>query len=356
MTLRTRLLLGYGYLVLLLVVVAATATVGFFDLGGRIRTILEENVESLEATTRLMETLERQDSATLSAMLETPETREKLQESDAAFREALQAVDQNVTSETEREIVSRLEREYRAYHDARNALLDAGHDRPLASYEASVFPQFQSVKQDVRALLQHNQQAIARADRSAQHRATQYGVSLAVLVGVGLLSLLVMTRALQRRLLDRLDEIRDVAEAVAAGNLRRRVRVDSDDELGMAGKLLNRALDRYAELERNVEGQLGEMKQNLLALFDTFDIDGAFFNVDGRLVASTLDFHGDDLPEGAREAIVDAGRTLVRERDRDDPDVDAATELELSDGTNIVIELIYARGQRLAGWLAEVSR
>jgi len=355
MSLRTRLLIGYGYLVLLVVAVAGTATAGFFDLGGRIGDILEENVQSLDATTQLTEALERQNSMTLSALADEGPESVQFGESEKVFRAALADARAASASETEQKILDQIERQYGAYREARQRLLSEDRRRPLAAYREAVGPEFRHVKDDVQRLLEHNQQAIVEADRLSEQRATRDGVAMAALVGVGLLSFLVLTRALQRRLLDRLSEFRAVAEAVGSGNLHRRVSVSIRDELGVVAEQFNEALDRYADLERHVDGRISEMKQNLLGMFDSFGVDGALFNVDGRLVASTVEFGSDQFPEQVRERIVEAGRGLVEGRDEDGTDRASSTTVELEDGTEVIVELVYARGHRLVGWLARLN-
>jgi HAMP domain-containing protein len=240
MTLRSRLILGYGFLVILVLAVAGTATVGFFDLSGQI-----------DAMTPKVE--------------------------HAAAGQALE---------------------------------------------------------------------------QAQHTSSRYGAAMAGLVGLALISFVFLTRALQKRLLDRLTEIREVASAVRAGDPHRRVSVQMHDELGDVGRQLNEALDRYTELERHVDGRLSEMKQDFLGLFDAFDIRGAFFNLDGGLVASTLTPEGDDLPDELEDCIVEAGRDLVDARTTD---AEAVTRVTAPDGSDITVELVYARGRRLVGWLAHLE-
>ncbi|MFB6352409.1 MAG: MCP four helix bundle domain-containing protein [Bradymonadaceae bacterium] len=353
MTLRTRLLIGYGYLVLLVVAVAGTATVGFFDLGGRIGTILNDNVEAIEATNQLTEAIERQDSATLSALMAAEAESSELGEANEAFQSALSKVRSVATGDEERQIIGRIEQTYETYRQARQKLLATDHDRPLAAYQRQVFPKFQTVKNAVDELLELNQRAIVEAERASQSDATRFGVAMAALVAIGLLSFVVLTRALQRRLLDRLAEIKDAADAIDAGNLKRRVSVNIQDELGVVASQFNEALDKYAELERHVDGRLAEMRQDILGLFDTFDIEGAFFNCDGRLVASTLEIGRKEFPDDLRQRIVDAGRGLIEGRDPEAPGGEATT-LELDDGTEVSVELVHARGRRLVGWLARI--
>lgn len=240
MTLRTRLILGYGFLVLLVLAVAGTATVGFFDLSGQI-----------------------------------------------------------------------------------------GAMTPKVEHAAA-----------------------GQALEQAQHTSSRYGAAMAGLVGLALISFVFLTRALQSRLLDRLAEIRQVASAVRSGNSHRRVSVQMHDELGDVGRQLNEALDRYTELQRHVDGRLSEMKQDILGLFDAFEVRGAFFNLDGSLVASTLTAEGDDLPDPLEGCIVEAGRDLVDARGNAR---DGTAQVTAPDGTEVTVELVYARGQRLVGWLAHLE-
>ncbi len=233
MQLSTRLVVAYGYLVVLAMVVAGSATVGFFDLGGGIERILRDNVASVRSTTQILEALERQDSATLTTLMNPSEGRQALSEADAEFQEALEEAAGNITSEEERGIIERLRQNYDDYTDTRAELLDTPQEAPLEAYQARTFPKFQTVKQDVLALLDKNHSEMVEADERARQKAIQYGSWLGFLVVVALASFVFMTRGLRRLVLARIDDIQDVAQAVAEGSTGRRVRVQLDDELGV---------------------------------------------------------------------------------------------------------------------------
>ena len=222
MILRTRILLGYWYLALLVVVGAAAAALGFHALGSSIGTVLKENFESVQASMQMLDALERQDSAVLALLLGDSAYRAQLQQSELDFRTALRRAGSNVTIEAEQPILEDIETRYDEYTAARDSLLETRHERPLAAYEATTFPLFDTLKVQVYSLLDVNHQAMVQADRRAQRSARQRAMGYGLLVAVALLSLVVLSEALGRHVLSRLSELRSVAQAIAEGDRSRR--------------------------------------------------------------------------------------------------------------------------------------
>lgn len=196
MTLRLRLLLGYGYLVGLLLLATGSAMLGFFHLSESVDVILEENFNSITAAMRMLEALERQDSATLAALLEGRGEVPEMEAHEEAFLAALEAAEGNVTEEAERPLLERLRRDFMAYREARDRLLAAQPASPLRAYNTRVFPVFSTAKSQVFELLDLNHQAMVEADREARQAALQNGAWLGFLVAVALISLVFLSRAL----------------------------------------------------------------------------------------------------------------------------------------------------------------
>src|SRR5215467_10776298 len=69
MSLKTRLLMGYGVFVAALVVLGAWSAWRLHDMGKVSRRIISENYDSVVAAEEMKESLERQDSAALFALL-----------------------------------------------------------------------------------------------------------------------------------------------------------------------------------------------------------------------------------------------------------------------------------------------
>ncbi len=307
MTLRLRLLLGYGYLVGLVLVAAGSALFGFLQLSAGIGRMMEENFETLAAATRMMEAIERQDSATLEALLEAQPPGAEMTEHERAFADALERAFEVVTEPEEAEVLRALDRHYQAYRQAREALLAAPPERPLSVYEREVAPRFLDVKIGLFRLLDVNQRAIADAERRSRQTALANGAWLGALVAASLFSFVFLSRAMQRQILSRLEDLRCSSEAVAEGDTRRRLLDHADDELGQVASAVNRLLDRLQQTEGRAGAQVRAERRTSLALLASYGPGAAVFDLDGRLLAGEID-------EATEDAVCDWAREEGKRR------------------------------------------
>jgi len=343
MKLHTRLLLAYGYLVTLVLVGAAGAAIGFFGLGANIATVLEDNFESVRASMDMLEALERQDSAVLTALLEKEHARRDVESSEASFVEALSRARGHVTEEDQRPVLESIAARFDQYRQARDRLLSSPTERSLANYESECFPQFESVKEGVRRLLDLNHAAMVRADRDAQAIAAQRAVGYAVLTALALLSMGWLSRGLRLNVISRLDELRSVAQAIGRGDLRRRASERQADELGSVARALNELLDSHEELRGRSQAREARLRELLVGRVEAENAPAALLGLGGEIVASTF---GDEetsavvsVAEGLRECVPDDLATAGRVERR----VECA-------GKALRFRLLVAGGKRAAGW------
>jgi methyl-accepting chemotaxis protein len=342
MRLATRISLGYWYLVILLVITAAGAALGFHALGSKIGRLLTENFDSVRASTEMMESLERQDSAVLALLLGKEEAGEALEASEAAFVKALARARANITIPEEVAIIEDIEQGFSAFVDARDQLLASVPEHPLQAYNEKTFPIFESVKSSVLDLLDINHQAMVEEDRKAQATALQRATILALLVLLALFSLAFLSRALNRVLLDRLDELATVAEAIAGGSFNRRAATHYPDELGAVARQLNAVLDREQQIQNAMEGRTALYRDLLIGLLGALPGPAAVIGLDGRLLASTLDAGTNHEIENA------ASRLSGIDRDADE----AAIELE---NGALQLRLLCAPAERPLAWMATID-
>lgn len=350
MTLRARLLLGYGYLVALLLVVAGSAALGFLGLSAGIEVVLDENFESIRAAMTMTEALERQDSAILALLIEgrlgaAEGAAASLAEQEEVFRQALERAAGNVTEVDEPAVLERIRDRYEAFRQARDELVAESPERPLAAYNREVFPRFSQVKQDVRLLLTINQRAMIEADREAREAAIQSGTWLGFLVVIALVSLVFLSRALQRQILARLEELRTGVGSIAAGK-HRRLREMGSDELGLIARNVNGLLDRYEELECRTRGRVSQERRLVLGLLGAAGDGAVLYDLSGSRLAG-------DAELGAADDEITAwirtdGRKLAASA------VPVRREIEVDDH-RAELELLIAPGDRPAGWLARVG-
>lgn len=345
MTLRTGLLFGYGYLVALLVATAAVAALGVQRFGRALDRVLVENVPSVQASMDMLDALERQSSATFAALLGDPAALDSLVAADAMFDRALTSAGEHAFASGEAELVALLGAEMRSLRGARSRLIGAAPSAKLAAYDREVSGLSNAVKAHVFELLKKNVEAMQLADQRAREEAQGFAVFLASLVVLALLSLGFLSRALQRGVLARLTELKDLGDAIAAGDRARRFRALREDELGVLARHLNIALDRQEALQGQMEGRFNH--QNLLLLGQLArEGEAAVVALDGDVIASTLPARQDARLVAARDRVrslrphaTPGPAPVVKLL----PDPDGVERLRL--------ELLVAGGTRAAGWL-----
>jgi len=351
MTLRVRLLLGYGYLVALLLLAAGSAMLGFLHLSESVDVVLEENYATIRASMRMLEALERQDSATLAALLEGGAAADELAGYEESFLDALAEAESNVTEEGEGPVLTALRGDFERYRTSRQQLIDESPAAPLRAYNDRVFPAFVTVKRNVLELLDVNQRAMIDADREAKRAAVQNGAWLGALVAVALLSLVVLSRALQRRLLARLELLLGGMAGIGGGDFRRRLRIEGDDELAQIADEYNRLLEQLQSREARYQGRLGEERRAVLGLVERLGEGAALYSLSGQLLAQAGDGEGMPAPEVA-QWIEDEGRRRLSELTEDEA-LAARVETDGADEAAAAyrVELLRAAGGRKVGWL-----
>lgn len=289
MNLQTRILLAYGYLVILVVVGAMAAAVGFRELGVSVESVLGENFESVQASISMLESLERQDSALLSALLGEPEARQDLAEAERTFLQALERARNNVTIEGEADLLDALSADFDSYREHRIALVEEAPEQPLVAYEVSTYSAFERVKDRILELVDANHQAMREADVAVQRSAATRAALHGLLVALAVLSLAPLVRSIRVNVLNRIHELAAVASSIAGGDRRRRATADQDDELGLVARQFNAVLDQLQRAEAEAAGETARDRQLLRALLEQLGAPAALARGDGRLVASTLD-------------------------------------------------------------------
>lgn len=352
MSLRTRLLLGYSYLVLLIVLTAAGAGVAVYELSGGIGDVVRDNFQSVRAASEMLGALSRQNNATLQALAD-PASREASHKNlikaqsdfDAAFKDAAG----NTTVQGEAAHIAAIKQAYASFEASRQRLLSSQLDHPFAAYDQHIIEQSRVVRGRIFELLNLNQDTIQQADARARRTATQNGIGMGIVVTLALLSLIALSRALQRHILLRLAEFKEISEAIAAGEGKRRYNGSESDELGILARALNAGLDAQKQLRATAQGRLSQQRQLLLGALAQRRERVALLGLDGLVAASTL--------EGAAKRGLEAHRNWVREDGRayvrayKSGDKPPTHRIEISPDCALIFELLIAQKSRPVGWL-----
>src|SRR4051812_31853851 len=178
MSLRTKLLAGYLVFVAAIIVLGGWSAWRLRDMGDVSRRIISNNYDSVIAAQEMKESLERQDSAAVFALLGArdragAQMREHRVHFDANFQKAAY----NITEPGEPEVVETIRRDRDAYYQMFDAFIarvseteeNTGAARPTLRHEeegernqyfTQLEPQFNKLRADCDHLLQLNQRAM----------------------------------------------------------------------------------------------------------------------------------------------------------------------------------------------------
>jgi PAS domain S-box-containing protein len=287
MNLRTKLLISYLVFIAALVALGGWSAWRLREMGGVSRRIIANNYDSVIAAQDMKESLERQDSAALFALLGARErTITQLREHRARFDTAFQKAANNITEPGEPEMIESIRRDRAVYYslfDDFLARLDAsgkGVSAPDAvaqeeaaserkEYFARLEPQFNKLRAECDHLLQLNQHAmLAKADAAADVARRWFWLTLLLagsLTGAGL----ALAFFLANRIVQPLRELTETTARIAGGDLDAKVLVTSHDEVGLLAAEYNRMAASLRTLRRSDLGKLLVAQQTTEAAMDS---------------------------------------------------------------------------------------
>ena len=285
MNLRTKLLFSYLIFVAALVVLGGLSAWRLREMGGVSRRIISNNYDSVVAAQEMKESLERQDSAALFALLGARDkAMTKLREHRARFDANFQKAANNITEIGEPDALQRIQRDRDAYYqmfddflDRLNAAAGAAGRSVVRTTEISerdeyftrLEPQFNKLRAECEELLQLNQRAmLAKSEAAAGVAQLWFYRTLLIaglLVGAGLL----LAFFLANRIVEPLRQLTATTAKIAGGDLNAKVMVSSCDEVGVLAAEYNRMAERIRQLRNSDMGKLLVAQQTTEAAIDS---------------------------------------------------------------------------------------
>ena len=266
MTLRLKILFGYGMAFLLTGIVLVWAVHNLVDLGQASEAILRENYKSIQAAGQMMNAVEEQDSAVLQVLLgDGLAGRARFRQNEARFLEWLGRAKDNITVTGEAGIIDELDRRYAAYRSAATdilVMLELSRVGTGADYQNRLAPLSRAVRQQSERLRRLNEQTMFGASRQAQQLARQAVWSTS---GIGLMAMatgLIVSVLLSKSLVRPLHRLAEAAQRVGQGHYDVALPIDSRDELGLLTGEFNAMARRLRDYhDMNVEEIMAEKKR-----------------------------------------------------------------------------------------------
>lgn len=282
--LRSKLSLGFGGLLLIILVIGIQGILRVGELGQSIDVILRENYRSVIACQNMKESLERVDSAILFVLLGyEPEGKAQIEEHLAKFDKALRVEGGNLTLPGEGDVFKRLEGSFSQYRNVLAEIADTSKsvNERCTKYFVELLPIFQSIKQSADEILQMNQQNMADANMAAREKAARASqrMYLLLICGFGIASTFIYFIGLW--ILRPITALTASAKEIAHGNLDLVVDGASNDEIGQLSRAFDAMASSLRDYRRTNEAKLMGMQRatqqaldNLSEAIVVVDLDG----------------------------------------------------------------------------------
>ena len=264
MTLKKKILVGYGVAFLLMGLVVVWAVTNLVSLGKASDAILRENYRSILAAENMVDALERQDSGVLLIFLGDSERGiNQFRENEALFLQWLARAKDNITIQGEAELVRSIEAYYAKYRQEFSALTDL-HDAakpPLQPpyYQETIFPLFAEVRESCIRLRNLNEETMYAASLQAGTVANRAIWSTVFVAASALIVALIFSLLLAERIVRPLRHFMDASRKISAGDYAVQVPVETDDELGRLASEFNQMAAQLGQYhEMNIEQIISE--------------------------------------------------------------------------------------------------
>jgi len=268
MTLKRKILTGYGVSFVLMGLVVVWAIANLIALGRATDAILSENYRSILAAENMIDALERQDSGVLLTFLgDDGEGIAQYRENEAVFLEWLARAKDNVTVRGEADLVGSIEADYGAYRKLFSAL---GGPRgaeaaagPGVRYQQAIHPIFAKVRQACMDLRNLNERTMYAASVRAGDVARRAIWSTALVAALALTAALAFSLLLSERLVRPLRRVTEASRKISSGDYGVQVPVEAGDELGNLAGEFNQMARRLASYhEMNIEQIIAEKNKS----------------------------------------------------------------------------------------------
>ncbi|RJP79771.1 MAG: HAMP domain-containing protein [Desulfobacteraceae bacterium] len=290
MTLKKKILTGYGVVFALMGLVVVWAITNLVSLGKATESILSENYRSILAAENMVDALERQDSGMLLMLLGDAEKGiTQFRENEAVFLEWLARAKDNITIAGEAELVEVIDADYGTYRKQFSILTDLRETGrvPLnpAYYQEMVYPLFARVREVCIGLRNLNEETMYAASIRAGNVAGRAIWSTALVAASAMIVALMFSLFLAERIVRPVRRFMEASRKISSGDYTVQVPVETGDELGrLAGEFNQMSLQLVRYNEMNIDQIISEKNKGeaiLSSIEDGLVVFDTHLKVDG---------------------------------------------------------------------------
>lgn len=304
MNLRNKLLASYMIFVAALVVLGGLSAYRLREMGQVSRRIISNNYDSVLAAQQMKESLERQDSAAVFALLGARKrANEQMREHRARFDANFQKAAANITEAGEPEALEAIRADREEYYklfdefmadtdlpgdlvDRNGAIISPARPRETRGtviYFQQLEPQFNKLRADCDHLLQLNQRAMVAKSEAAAGVAQLWFYRTLLIAGLMVVAGIALAFWLANHIVEPLRQLTATTAKIAGGDLDAKAEVNSDDEVGILAAEYNRMAERIRQLRLSDKGKLIVARQTTEAAIDSLYDPVLVTDAEGRV-------------------------------------------------------------------------
>ena len=286
LSLRQKLLIGFGGLLLIIALIGVKNIVQVTDLGGAIDSILKENYRSVIACQDMKEALERMDDGALSIILGSrKEGTQAIDKKTLDFEKALNIELSNITVKGEGDMAHHLQVLYSQYKSAiftmEDSSLPPGKLRKI--YFTDLKPLFGEIKNTADKILTMNQKNMYDESQQARKKASIARHEMYVLLLMGAVFAVCYMFLIGKWILRPIKNLTQSVDEIRQGNLDLVVKSNTHDEIGHLSVAFNEMTAGLRELRRKDEDKLIRMQQSTQQTFNILPNAVAMIDLDGKV-------------------------------------------------------------------------
>jgi len=288
--LRQKLSLGFGGLLLIILIIGIQSIIHLTKLGESIDVILRENYRSVIACQQMKEALERMDSGILFELLGyTEKGSELIRKNELVFEMALEVELHNITLPGEGEKASHLQDLFGKYKIALKRIEDSKVAITVRrnAYFTGLFPLFLQIKDTAGEILRMNQQNMSDANDLARNSAAADRRQMYILLVAGTIVAIGFVFFTGRWILRPINRLIQSADEIRRGNLDLVVERESRDEIGHLSEAFNAMAASLREFRRSDQAKLVRIQRTTQQAFDSLPDAVAVVDLQGKVEVAT---------------------------------------------------------------------
>jgi NtrC-family two-component system sensor histidine kinase KinB len=286
MSLRSKLIVAFGGLLLILLAVGVVSVRMVTESSTAIERIFRENYDSVAACLKMKGAIERLDRfAELSLWEKLPDPLGSSEPVIREFERNLKFQLGNVTLPGEQELTDQLSELWKAYQRELHSLFqmpDAGMAR-RDFYRSALVPRLQEVSNAAQTIMDKNLDNMVSVDGQARRRALETRRTMVVLVFVGLALGVVFIAVAGPAILRPIESLTRSVREIQKGNLDLVVMVHSRDEIGQLAMAFNEMASSLREFRRTGQARLLRTQRATQLALNTLSDAVAICNPNGEI-------------------------------------------------------------------------